>query len=74
VSSSYLTRLLPQSGKGAETLNAVSTLIVRFEVMCRQEAVRIGVDAVDVIDLATLQLFERRIERTLGQPRPPRPP
>jgi hypothetical protein len=74
MSSTHLTRLLPQSGKGADTLNAVSTLIVRFEIMCRQEAVRLGVDPVAVIDLATLQLFERRIERTLGQPTPPRSP
>jgi hypothetical protein len=61
--------LTPQSGIAADTQRSVSQLILRFEVMCRTEALRLGVEPVDVIELATLQLFARRIERTLGQPR-----
>jgi hypothetical protein len=61
--------LTPQSGIAAETQQAVSQLILRFEVTCRTEALRLGVEPVDVIELATLQLFARRIERGLGQPR-----
>jgi hypothetical protein len=63
-----------QSGIGADTRNAVSSLIARFKVMCRAEALRLGVAPHDVIDLATLELFAERIERTLGPLDPRRSP
>ena len=64
--------LTPQSGIAADTQRSVSQLILRFEVMCRSEALRLSVEPVDVIDLATLQLFARRIERSLGPNRAPK--
>ncbi len=60
--------LAPQNRIAADAQSAVSALILRFEIMCRTEALRLGVDARDLIDLATLRLDERRIERKLEPP------
>lgn len=57
-----------QSSIGAKALAEIPKLIQRFEIMCRTEALRIGVEPVALIDLATLRLFARRIERTLAPP------
>jgi hypothetical protein len=55
----------PPGEKAYQLREQTEAVIRRFEIACRQEAVRLQIDGLLLIDYATLVLAERLAERSL---------
>jgi hypothetical protein len=55
----------PPGEKAYKLREQTEHVIRRFEIACRQEAVRLGIDGLLLIDYATIVLAQRLAERSL---------